>query len=176
MYKINRHDFAKPPSDIDNYFLAKLDKERKLEEIALERLEARRFQLRLKPSDILPKNVFIEALSSGHILYQHGVRYRRARNDPEMYDTELENFLNRIADLGNFGICPTAKERREILHPPFESFTALKNTEVSSAVGEVVTQLVVNASEVLRPDGLDAEIIQFPTPNLEEATVVEATA
>lgn len=127
MYRINRHDKTKSPSDVDNYFLTRLGKEPKLEETALERLEARRFQLRLKSSDTLPKNVFIEALSSGYILYQHGVRYRRAGNDPETYDTELENFIRLIADLGNFGICPTAVERSAILHPPFESFGAAPN-------------------------------------------------
>jgi len=124
MYKIQKRDSTKPPSDIENYFLVKRGKERTLEEIALEKLNARRRELRLKLSEPLTKKVFIETLNSGSILNQYGVRYRRLKNDANNYDQELEKFISSIADLGNFGIFPTADERREILHPPFESFSA----------------------------------------------------
>ena len=62
MYKIQKRDSTKPPSDIENYFLVKRGKERTLEEIALEKLNARRRELRLKLSEPLTKKVFIETL------------------------------------------------------------------------------------------------------------------
>ena len=105
-------------------------KETKLEELALKKLEQRRYELQLSPQDPLPKKVFIEALSGGGILYQYGVRYRRAKNDTETYGAKLDEFISLVADLGNFGIFPTAEERRKILHPPFESFGSVASTNL----------------------------------------------
>jgi hypothetical protein len=148
-----------------------------LENLALRHLAEQRQGLRGN-REMSMKQV-VEFMSSSGFFYYHGVHSRRNGIGEIRAREELELSVGRVIRQVGFYVVPDAEQRRDILHPPFESFTALKMVEASSAVGEVVTQLVVNASEVLRPDGPDADIIQFPaspTPDLEKVTVVVATA
>ena len=93
-----------------------------LESSALHKLRIRKHELGLSHSEPLSKAVFTEALNSSGILYRHGVLARRLGIDKSREADLIEEFVQRVADLGNLGVFATYDERRLILHPPFESF------------------------------------------------------
>lgn len=93
-----------------------------LESNALHKLRIRKHELGLSHSEPLSKAVFTEVLNSGGILYRHGVLARRLGIDQSREAVLIEEFVQRVADLGNLGVYATYDERRLILHPPFESF------------------------------------------------------
>lgn len=133
--------------------MARLDI-RELEVIASNRIISER--KRRSFSDNLPLNlsVFTETLSGMSFFNTHGVLARRMGViGLEFEQQRLEQSLQRIGECANSGAWPSLAEIREILHPPFESFS-----DPSIRLGSLATWPELETKDEPCPEGPDAQI------------------